>query len=153
LLKPVRAEELERVLTKVERLRPGGAGREVAERLARLESALRGPEPSPGRVASRVGSSIQLVELGRITHFTAEDKLTCAVTPERSYVVDAPIAQLEDKLAGFCRIHRATLVNLSFVGEVGAVDGGAFVRLTDPQRTRLAVARDRVRALKARLGI
>jgi hypothetical protein len=34
-----------------------------------------------------------------------------------------------------------------------AVDGGVLVRLRDETKTELSVARDRVRALKGRLGI
>jgi hypothetical protein len=43
---------------------------------------------------------------------------------------------------------------VSFVHEVDAwVDGGVLVRLKDEEKTELSVARDRVRELKARLGI
>jgi DNA-binding LytR/AlgR family response regulator len=84
----------------------------------------------------------------------AEDKLTCAVTAERRYVVDASVAELEAKLAPsrFFRIHRAALVNLAFVGELEGAGAGAVLRLRDGARTELSVARDRVRALKQRLG-
>jgi two-component system LytT family response regulator len=140
LMKPVRATDLDRALAKIERLRPAHP---VAG------------EDAPERVASRLGDRIQLVELAKVTYFAAEDKLTSAVTAERSYVVDASIADLEQRLAraGFFRIHRATLVNLAYVGELFAAGAGAFVRLTDAKKTELQVARDRVRPLKTRLGI
>jgi DNA-binding LytR/AlgR family response regulator len=62
-------------------------------------------------------------------------------------------AQLEP--AGFCRVHRATLVNLAWVVElfVDGGKGGTFVRLRDPKATALAVSRDRVHSLKQRLGV
>ena len=54
----------------------------------------------------------------------------------------------------FCGVHRATIVNVAFVQELDAgVDGGVIVRLKDDKKTELAVARDRVRELKERLGI
>jgi len=45
-------------------------------------------------------------------------------------------------------------VNIPLVQELfPAVDGGVLVRLKDGRKTELAVARDRVRDLKDRLGI
>jgi two-component system LytT family response regulator len=146
LVKPVRAADLERALAKIGRHR-------TADLLARLESALGAPS-TPERIASRLGDRIHFLDLAQVTHFVAEDKLTCAVTAERSYVVDASIAELEAKLAParFFRIHRATLVNVAFVGELEGAGAGAVLRLRDGARTELSVARDRVRALKQRLG-
>jgi ABC-type branched-subunit amino acid transport system ATPase component len=62
---------------------------------------------------------------------------------------------LEQKLdpRGFIRIHRATLLNLTYVDEIHSwFAGGVVVRLKDEKRTELPVARDRVRALKRLLG-
>jgi len=146
LVKPVRAADLERALAKVGRHR-------TADLLTRLESALAAPS-MPERIASRLGDRIHFLDLAQVTHFVAEDKLTCAVTAERRYVVDASVAELEAKLAPsrFFRIHRAALVNLAFVGELEGAGAGAVLRLRDGARTELSVARDRVRALKQRLG-
>jgi ABC-type Na+ transport system ATPase subunit NatA len=103
---------------------------------------------------SRVGERVQFIELGRVTHFQARDKLTYAVTSDKS-LVDSTIAQLEQKLdpRGFIRIHRATLLNLTYVDEIHSwFAGGVVVRLKDEKRTELPVARARVRALKRLLG-
>jgi DNA-binding LytR/AlgR family response regulator len=43
-------------------------------------------------------------------------------------------------------------VNLAFVGELEGAGASAVLRLTDASTTELSVARDRVRALKQRLG-
>ena len=109
---------------------------------------------APERIASRLGDRIQLIELDRITHFIAEDKLTYAVTAERSYVVDPTIAELEQRYAraGYFRIHRATLVRLSAIAELTSTTDGTRVRLGDG-KTELPVARERARALKDRLGL
>ena len=163
LVKPVRASDIERVVAKLARFRAtkaapsGGAGEPMLALLARVERALEAARPVD-RIASRLGDRIHFVELARVTHFQAEDKLTCAVTAERSYVVDASIADLEIKLASarFFRIHRATLVNLAFVAELQpAAAGGALVRLSDSaiHLKELQVACDRVRALKEHLSI
>jgi DNA-binding LytR/AlgR family response regulator len=63
---------------------------------------------------------------------------------------------LERKLdpARFLRIHRSALVNVDCIHEVNLwFAGKQVVTLKDALRTQLPVARDRVRALKERLGI
>lgn len=160
LLKPIEPQQLDRALDKLERLR-GGAGQPAASRpdfralVERLAEALRASAGVPARIASRVGDRVQFIELARVTHFFAEDKLTYAVAGSRNYVVDHSIAELEGKFgaAGFVRIHRSTLVNLRYVEEVVSwFAGRVLVRLKDEKRTELTVARDRVRVLKERLG-
>ena len=110
----------------------------------------------PDRIAtSRVGEKIQYLELARITHFYAEDKLTYAATKAKNYMVDHTITDLEANLdpQRFFRIHRSTVVNLSWIQESDSwFGGGALVRLKDEKGTELSVARDRVRALKEKLG-
>jgi two-component system LytT family response regulator len=108
----------------------------------------------PNRIASRVGERVVFVDIGSVTHFYAKDKLTYAATAAKDHVVDSTIAELEQRLdpAQFVRIHRATLLNLTYVQEVNSwFGGGMVVRLKDGKRTELQVARDRVRALRDRL--
>jgi DNA-binding LytR/AlgR family response regulator len=66
------------------------------------------------------------------------------------------VSELEQKFdpRKFCRIHRSTLLNLSWVREVDAWFGGRMlVRLKDAKNTELQVARDRAATLKKQLGI
>jgi two-component system LytT family response regulator len=150
LLKPIREDELARALAKLERLRAlpsPDADAELAAAMTRIGAA------RPERIASRLGDRIHLVELDRVTHFFAEDKLTYAVTSERSYVVEPSVADLERSYArlGFFRIHRATLVRVAAIVELASTSDGTRVRLADG--TELAVARERARALKDKLGV
>jgi two-component system LytT family response regulator len=152
LLKPVEAAHLDRALDKIERLRGASAAPPGINELIRRLTA-----PSyPDRVASKVGEKIEFVDLEQVTHFFAADKLTFAATPVKNYAVDYTIQELEQKLepARFVRVHRATLVNVAHVQELHSwFAGGMMVRLKDPKHTELKVSRDRVRALKERLGI
>jgi len=152
LLKPIRDDELARALDKLDRVRALPAA-EASEQLARAMAGILAAR-APERIASRLGDRIHLVELDRVTHFVAEDKLTYAVTGERSFVVDASIAVLEERYvrAGFFRIHRATLVRLSAIAELSSTTDGTRVRLADG-KTELVVARERARALKDKLGV
>jgi two-component system LytT family response regulator len=154
LLKPVEADRLSRALDKIERLT--GQPQPDVQSLARELAARLSPVRKLERIASRVGERTTLVDVARVTHFIARDKLTFAVVGGREHVVDPTLAQLEARLdpRRFVRIHRATIVNTAFVQELyPSVDGGIVVRLKDEPRSELSVARDRVRELKQRLGI
>ena len=153
LLKPVEAERVGKALDKLERLRGQSAPdvRALAKQLAK--------ELAPGRrlerVASRVGERTTVLDVARITHFFAKDKLTFAVASGREHLIDYTLAELESQLDArrFVRIHRATIVNVGFVQELYPGVDGLLLRLKDDVRTELGVARDRVRELKERLGI
>jgi two-component system LytT family response regulator len=158
LLKPVEAETLERALSKVERLRNAGlsAQPDLHALLRQITDSLRGIKVEfPSRIASRLGDRLWFLDLDRVSHFYAEDKLTYAVSEGRAYFIDHAIAELERKLdpSQFARIHRSTLVNLAWIKEVSSLPGGALnVRLKDAKNTDLTVARDRAREFKARAG-
>ena len=154
LLKPIEAERLDRALDKVERF--AGSPAPDVRALARELAAQLTPNKRLERIASRVGEKTTILDLARISHFTSKDKLTFAVVNGKEHVIDHTLADLDAQLDGrrFARIHRATIVNIAFVQELfPAVDGGVLVRLKDEKQTELSVARDRVRALKQRLGI
>ena len=159
LLKPIEAAQLERALDKIQRIRDGAEPRpEIKELLARLTAIADPATPTnyPDRVASRIGERIEFVELSRVTHFFASDKLTYAATGAKNFVVDHTIQELEQRLdpRKFIRIHRGTLLNVDYIHELHAgFAGRMMVRLKDEKRTELSVSRDRVRALKERLGI
>lgn len=153
LLKPVEPERLEQALHKLERLT--GAPPDL-RRLARELAAQLAPPRRVERLASRVGERTTLLEVARVSHFIAKDKLTFAVVNGREHVIDLTLSELDEQLDArrFVRIHRASIVNLAFVHELHAdVDAGVIVRLKDEARSALVVARDRVRDLKEKLGI
>ncbi len=150
LMKPIRDVDLSRALDKLDRLRELPAAVAHEQLVATMRSVR---AAIPERIASRLGDRIQLVELERITHCYAEAKLTYVATAERSFIVDPSITELEERYAhlGFFRIHRATLVRLSAIVELVATAEGTKVRLASG--ADLLVARERVRALKDRLGL
>jgi len=158
LLKPIESAQLDRAVDKIERLRGSAATPpEMRELIEKLAAAAGGARPMyPDRVASKVGERIEFIDLEHVTHFFASDKLTFAATVAKNYAVVYTIQELEEKLdpTRFVRVHRATLVNVAHVRELHSWFGGKMmVRLKDPKHTELAVSRDRVRALKERLGI
>ena len=169
LLKPIEPEALTHALDKVERLRALGQASVDAQPqsaptqpdlqtlLQQIANSLHDAKPDyPDRIASRLGDRLWFLNLDRVTHFYAEDKLTWAVSEGKAHCVDHTIAQLEKKLdpKKFFRIRRATIVNLSWIAEVSTLPGGALnLRLSDPKRTDLTVARDRATAFRSRLNL
>jgi two-component system, LytTR family, response regulator len=155
LLKPIAPDRLSRALDKVERfIQTRQAGPDVRT-LARELAAQLAPGHRLERIASRVGERTTLLEVARITYVFSKDKLTYAVVGGREHAIDFTLADLDQRLdpRRFVRIHRATIVNTAFVQELYPGVDGVIVRLRDDKKTELSVSRDRVRDLKARLGI
>jgi two-component system, LytTR family, response regulator len=154
LLKPIERARLDRALDRIGGRRddPGADVRATLERLARH---LRGGT-FLDHLASRIRDRVHLVPVEEVTRVVARERATYAVTAAAEHLLDMTIAELERRLdpARFFRIHRAVLVNVAWVGELRAgEDGHLQVCLKVARRTELAVARDRVRALKERLGL
>ena len=158
LLKPVDPESLERALKKVESLRNSGqpSQADLQALLNELTDSLRETKPEYlDRIASRLGDRLWFLDLDRVTHFYAEDKLTYAASEGKAYCVDHSIAELEKRLdpRKFVRIHRSTVVSLTWIKEVTSLPGGSLnIRLKDARKTDLTVARDRAREFKKRIG-
>lgn len=161
LLKPVDEASLDRALTKMERMLGGKETANLQNLAGVLAQMLKQPqaepEPAlPGRLPSRLGDKVEFVEVAKVTHFFAADKLTFAATPQKEYPIEYTIQQLEEKLDArrWIRIHRSTIVNLEAILELHTWFGGkVLLRLNDGKRTELAVARDRVKELKDRIGL
>src|SRR5262245_52013899 len=127
LFKPIELERLEKALTKLERARGTSQGVAEAEQIRAIAREL--TRKFPERISSRIGERVVFVELSKVTHFYAKDKLTYAATASKDYAVDTTIAELEEKLdsAVFIRIHRETLLNIHYVEEVSSWLGGAMI--------------------------
>jgi len=153
LLKPIEPERLERALDKIERF--AGQAHPDVRALAKQLAAELAPNRRLERIASRVGERTIVLDVARISHYSSKDKLTFAVVNGHAHVIDFTLAELEARLdpRRFTRIHRGTIVNNAFVQELYPGVDGVLVRLKDERKTELAVARDRVRELKERLGI
>ena len=158
LLKPIETQQLERALAKLERVVRGNEARpDVQQLLAKWAAAVEKSQPEyMERVASRTGDRVEFVELARVTHFFAGEKLTWAATAAKNYIVDYTIQDLERKLdpKRFVRVHRSALVNVEYIHELYTWFGGkVLIRLKDEKRTEITVSRDRVHEVKERLGI
>jgi two-component system LytT family response regulator len=154
LLKPIDAARLEHALDKLQRLM--GRARPDVRALARELAAQLAPDRKLQRIASRVGDHTIILDVARVSHVVAKDKLTFAALAGREHIIDYTLAELEERLdpRRFVRVHRGAIVNIAFVDELHPdVGSGTVIRLRDESRTEINVARDRVKYLKERLGI
>lgn len=137
LVKPV---ELDRLKDTVARLTP------VAEQApAKVDRIL----------VEKAGKKL-LIAVEDILFIMAKDDYSYLHTAGERYLSTMSLASLESKLdaAGFFRIHRRYLVNLSSVKEVVPMYGGTLLlTLTDPDSTQIPVSRRRVPSLKKALGL
>ena len=155
LLKPVEPERLARTLDRLEQRGREPLSPMLGAVLEQLGAYLRRAHaPYLERVSGRHGDAVHVVSVASITHFVIRDGLTRAVTADGETVVDQPLAVLERRLdpRHFVRVSRNALVNLAFVHRLEGHLGGR-VRLHLRGGGELVVARDRVRALKERLGL
>jgi len=161
LLKPIDTEQLERALAKLGRVHPvvkpdWQQDPDLPAVLKELAQSLAGQRTGyPRRIASRLGERISFLDLDGVTHFLARDKLTYAIVNGREQCVDQTLSDLERRLdpAKFIRIHRAVLLNMDWVMELNtSSDGRVAVTLKDARRSRLPVARDRLRFLRSALS-
>ncbi|HEX7841656.1 MAG TPA: LytTR family DNA-binding domain-containing protein [Kofleriaceae bacterium] len=140
LLKPIDAEAVGRALAK---LRAMGFGQ------GQLTNAIEQLLDSVGsryqtRLACKEGDRTVLVKIGEVLYFQADNKYTAVHTVSREFLIDTPLVDLERRLnpKDFIRIHRATLVNLSWIAEIRrSYDGKMTVLLKDAKSKELAVSR------------
>jgi two-component system, LytTR family, response regulator len=167
LLKPVEPERLARAIARITDASAAAAGSATASdaaadtasidaRLDRLLASIGQSKPVLRRIPVRRGPRIALVEVSSAAFFRAEDKYTVLYTGDAEHVIDRTIDELEQSLdpEQFLRIHRAAIVNVSFVRELTTVEGGRFlVALSDARNTRLYASRTGAKTLRERLGL
>ncbi len=151
LLKPI---QLPRLLATMERIR--GA---LQEYPAPYEAALRKVllelrHGAPAKLAGRRNKRIVLLAKRSVIWIGVEDRLVFLHTANERYLSDRPIGELEEMLkdGGFVRVNRSDLVNLEHVREMAPWMSGTW-RITLSNGAELRVSRDRVRNLKALVGL
>jgi DNA-binding LytR/AlgR family response regulator len=161
LLKPVHKDRLHEAVERARRA-GGPTATQPAEMLRLLEEIRAGlPAPSadsgaprtaaaPLRIPAKRGAKILLLDPLDVVWFESENELVHARTPEGRAMVERPLGELEELLAGsFFRIHRSYLVNLSRVGAIVPEDGGTYrVVMKDEAHTALPLSRRQAQKLR-----
>jgi two-component system LytT family response regulator len=149
LLKPIEADAIGRSLAKLRAM-----GFDQAHVSRALEQLLDSNQSRyMTRLQCRESDRTVLVKIGEILYFQADNKYTSVHTANRDFLIETPLIDLERKLdpKEFLRIHRSTLVNISWIIEIRRSDDGRIaVLLKDPKGTQLPVSRmyaDNLRSL------
>ncbi len=127
VLKPVKAERLQRTIERVQRALASDADepQDGAQLLAALQRLLPGAPAAPVTTTATQGGFLRWVRASRgdfmqqiavadVLYFHADDKYTCVRTATAESLIRAPIAELAAQLdpALFWQVHRSTIVNL-----------------------------------------
>jgi len=118
LLKPVKAQRLERTVTRLRRVlaAPPSDDARLAAALNRLLSEAQ-PPPRLRYLRPGSGDTTQQVDVDDVLFFRADDKYTCVRTASAEHLIRTPIAELAAQLdpCQFWQVHRSTIVNLRHV--------------------------------------
>jgi two-component system LytT family response regulator len=140
LLKPVELEGIKRSLGKLR-----GMGFNQAQFSLALEQLLElNGSRYLRRISCKVGDRTILVNTGEILYFQADNKYTALHTVATEYLIETPLSELEARLnpQDFIRIHRSTLVNVSWIAEIRRIfDHKTVIVLKDAKATQLVASR------------
>jgi two-component system LytT family response regulator len=119
LLKPFDEARFERALSRarasIARSREGGAAEVVAEDAAGVA------RPAfPDRLLLSEEGRVLVIPIGEIEFVQAAGKLVKVFAQGRCHLVREPLHELESRLGTdqFARVHRSTIVNVEFIGEI-----------------------------------
>lgn len=109
---------------------------------------------TPVRLAAHRNKRIVLIPTRSVVWVGVEDRLVFLNTTSERFLIDRTIGELEElmKGAGFVRVNRSELVNLEHVREMAPWTSGTW-RITLAGGVELSVSRERVRQLKALVGL
>ena len=118
VLKPVKAERLQRTLERVQRALAAPTAGDSAQLLATLKKLMPAAAAAPERlrwVRASAGELMHQVPVEDVLFFRADDKYTCVQTASSELLIRTPIAELAAQLdpAQFVQVHRSTVVNLA----------------------------------------
>lgn len=141
LLKPVRRERLERALEFGSRL-----GRSEIEAVSRA-----GEQPLVrANICVRRGAELRLIPLDEIWYFHADQKYVTVRHADGEDLLDEALKDLADEFAEyFIRIHRSTLIALSFLERMERCEDGQYEIWLKGLDTPLSVSRRHVTAVKS----
>lgn len=139
LLKPIAEEDVRSALDKLRAMSRTRSDIDMLRQLIDSSSSR-----YMNRVSCKQGDRTFLVKVGEVLYFQADNKYTSVVTAGREYLIDTPLAALENDLdpREFVRIHRATLVNINWIAEIRRTYAGkTTVVLNDKNGRELQASR------------
>ena len=152
VLKPVKAERLQRTLERVRRAlaQPAPEAGALLAALRRLLPATAAPERLRWVRASH-GELTQQLAVEEVLFFRADDKYTCVQTASGEHLIRTPIAELAAQLDAtqFVQVHRSTIVNLAHLAGTRRDEASRLFLRVRGHAQELPVSRAYVHLFKA----
>lgn len=133
---------------------------QLQETIQRLGKALHQPkkvedQTRNGKLALDGSSGIVYIEPKDILYISHEEKASKIISTSGEYLTKTPLKELESRLKSysFFRIHKSYLVNLDYIKGLTPWFNGAYQLELAGVQEQLAVSRNYVKALRARLEI
>ncbi|WP_175640405.1 LytR/AlgR family response regulator transcription factor [Metabacillus schmidteae] len=141
LLKPYDEDQLQETIQRIEKKLANNDEGEIGKRSGKL------PVESEGEIF--------YLEPADILYIYRDEKVTKLITKTGEFETKTPLKELESRLSvfDFFRIHKSYLVNLSYVSKLTPWFNGAYQLQIEGREELLAVSRNYVKSLRARLEI
>ena len=154
VLKPVKAERLQRTIERVQRAlaQPAAEDGALLAALRRLvPTAAAAPQERLRWVRAGSGERTHQVAVEDVLFFRADDKYTCVQTANSEHLIRTPIAELAAQLdaAQFVQVHRSTIVNLVHLAGTRRDEASRLLLRLKGHNAELPVSRAYVHLFKA----
>ncbi|MFZ5428998.1 MAG: LytR/AlgR family response regulator transcription factor [Bacteroidota bacterium] len=151
LLKPVKAEELDKALLKLEE-RMAQQGYQLADYNDIIRAIRSGSKEYRKRFLLNTGNKYTMLDVRDLACFESENRVTTAVSfSGERHVIDFSLDRLEDELDPelFFRADRKTIIHIGLISRIEDYFGNKLiVRLKHPLNTKLTISRLKASAFK-----
>lgn len=146
LLKPIRREKLSASLARAQRV-----NRAQLQRLQQKDTP-EGTSPQRSHISAVMGGNLQLVPIGDVIYFLAEQKYVVVRHRNGQLLIDDSLKSLESEFAdSFLRVHRNSLVAMGYVLGLERIPGGRYEIYFRDIEDRLEVSRRLATSVRNRL--
>ena len=152
LLKPYDEEQLQDTVMRLNRMftpEQKGEDQKVEEQKKTEE------QKRPAKLAIDVAGDIFYLDPRDIVYVSYEERASKVMTTKGEYITKTPLKDLENRLShyDFFRIHKSYLVNIAYIKRLTPWFNGAYQLELEGFTEQLAVSRNYVKGLRAKLEI
>jgi DNA-binding LytR/AlgR family response regulator len=108
------------------------------------------------KFAVRSGAKFVICDPQKISAIIAKDHYSAILMDGRELLSDDTLEEFEKKLNGgrFIRVHRSAMINLDYLHELEREGDRKYVAiLSQPEKTRVPISRERLDEVKSKLGL
>ncbi|MBN2779434.1 MAG: response regulator transcription factor [Bacteroidales bacterium] len=154
LVKPVKAERLEKTIEKLKRFSVKSNPNELMRILEKLNGQSEQQEMSS--ITIKKGNRLIFIKLEDVSYFQADERYVKVVTVQGDEnISEKSLKELEERLPGsFMRIHRSIIINKNLIREIQSYFNSKYVFiLNDNKKTKLFSSRSYHTQIKKWLDI